>query len=80
MAVKIQIKISLMLLILKTQYFTPEESSQNSINFENNSLSMLHINIRSLQKHFDSLFNLLMTLNVEFQVICITETWCSENS
>ena len=40
---------------------------------------MLHLNIRSLQKNFDSLFNLLMTLKFEFKVICITETWCSDN-
>ena len=41
---------------------------------------MLHLNIRSLQKNFDSLLNLLMTLKFEFKVICITETWCSDNS
>ena len=41
---------------------------------------MLHLNIRSLQKNFDSLCNLLMMLKFEFKVICITETWCSNNS
>ena len=41
---------------------------------------MLQLNIRSLQKIFDSLLNLLMTLKFEFKVICITETWCSDNS
>ena len=41
---------------------------------------MLHLNIRNLQKHFDGLFNLLMMLKFEFKVICITETWCSNNS
>ena len=41
---------------------------------------MLHLNIRSFQKNFDSLLNLLMTLKFEFKVICITETWCSDNS
>ena len=41
---------------------------------------MLHLNIKSLQKNFDSLLNLLMTLKFEFKVICITETWCSDNS
>ena len=40
---------------------------------------MLHLNIRSLQKNFNSLFNLLMTLKSEFQVIFIIETWCSDN-
>ena len=41
---------------------------------------MLHLNIRSLQKNFDSLLNLLMTLKFEFKVICITEAWCSDSS
>ena len=43
-----------------SQYFTPEESSRN--NFDEGSFSMLHLNIRSLQKNFDSLLNRLMTL------------------
>ena len=62
------------------QYFTPEKFSQNLNSFDNSSFSMLHLNIRSLQKNFDSLLNLLMTLKFEFKVICITETWCSDNS
>ena len=63
-----------------SQYFTPEESTRNINHFDKSSFSMLHLNIRSLQKNFDSLFNLLMTLKFEFKVICITETWCSHNS
>ena len=56
-----------------SQYFTPEESSR--INFVKSSFSMLHLNIRSLQKNFDSLFNLLMVVSFEFKVTCITEIW-----
>ena len=41
---------------------------------------MLHLNIRRLQKNFYSLLSLLMTLKFEFKVICITETWCSDNN
>ena len=81
MAVKMQTKISLTLLVLKIhKYFTPEESTRNLNHFDKSSFSMLHLNIRSLQKNFDSLFNLLMTLKFEFKVIYITETWCSDNS
>ena len=61
-----------------SQYFTPEESSRNLNNFDKSSFSMLHLNNRSLQKNFDSLLNLLMTLKFEFKVTCIT--WCSDNS
>ena len=63
-----------------SQYFTPEESTRNLNNFDKSSFSMLHLNIRSLQKNFDNLFNLLITLKFEFKVICITEIWCSDNS
>ena len=63
-----------------SQYFTSEESTRNLNNFGKRSFSVLHLNIRSLQKNLDSLFNLLMTLKFEFKVICITETWCSDNS
>ena len=41
---------------------------------------MLHLIIRNLQKNFDSLFNLLMMLKFDFKVVCVTETWCSDNS
>ena len=63
-----------------SQYLTPEESTRNLNHFDKSSFSMLPLNIRSLQKNFDHLFNLLMTLKFEFKVICITETWCSDNS
>ena len=63
-----------------SKYFTPEESTRNLNHFDKRSFSILHLNITSLQKSFDSLFNLLMTLKFEFKVICITETWCSDNS
>ena len=52
-----------------SQYFSPEESTRNLNQFDKGSFSMLHLNIRSLEKNFDSLFNLLMTLKFEFKVI-----------
>ena len=72
MTAKIHMKISL------THYYRRILTDLN--NFDKSSFLMLHINIRSLQKNFDSLLNLLMTLKFEFKVICITETWCSDNS
>ena len=40
-----------------SQNFTPEESSRNLNNFDKSRFSMLHLNIRSLQKNFDCLLN-----------------------
>ena len=37
--------------------------------------SSLHINIRSLPKHFDDLSEFLLTLNRSFSVIAVSETW-----
>ena len=53
------------------QYFTPEEPSSNLNNFDKSSFSIIHLNIRSFQKNFDSLFNLLMRFKFKFKVICI---------
>ena len=46
---------------------------------ENNdiSCSVLHLNIRSLNKNFECLKNLLVEINFCFKVIYITESWCS---
>ena len=39
---------------------------------------MLHLNVRSLNKNFESLKEFLTTIKFEFKVICLTETWCTE--
>ena len=40
----------------------------------NRSLVLLHINIRSLHKNFDNLYDFLVELNFLPDVICLTET------
>ena len=43
--------------------------------------SSLHINIRSLPKHFDDLSEFFLTLNRSFSIIAVSETWLhSSNS
>ena len=41
---------------------------------ENNSIFILHLNISSLQKHFDELHELLLCLPSHLDILCITET------
>ena len=41
----------------------------------NNDFSILHLNIRSLQKHFDEFKSFLLHLNFTFKVICLSEAW-----
>ena len=40
-----------------------------------NDLNIFHVNIRSLHKNGDELLAYLETLNLSFDVICITESW-----
>ena len=40
---------------------------------------MLHLNVRSLNKNFESPKELLTTIKIEFKVICLTETCCMDD-
>ena len=40
----------------------------------NNSLTILHLNIRSLNKNFDKLHEFLVSIRIRIDVICLTET------
>ena len=37
------------------------------------------MNVRSLSENFESLKELLSTIKFEFKVICLTETWCTDD-
>ena len=59
--------------------------SADDINLELNSsekdaFSMLHLNIRSLNKNFENLRTFLAKLGFGFQIICLTEYWCSADA
>ena len=64
---------------INNTYFTPE--TLKAMIKENNdfSFSDLHLNIRSLNKNFESLKNLLVEINFCLKVICITESWYSDD-
>ena len=49
-------------------------SSGNSIYF-----SLLHLNIRSLNRSFDNLVNFLASITSKFSVIGISETWLADS-
>ena len=54
------------------------EESLNSIAIEDRyagNFSVLHINARSLLKHYDEICDLIARLNFKFSAIVITETW-----
>ena len=45
-----------------------------------NSFSVYHINIRSLNKNFDKLLEFLSIMKNEFDIIAISETWCNDHN
>ena len=59
--------------ILKCHYF--DISQNNQINMkDNNSLSIIHLNIRSLNKNFDKLYDFLLRLTFTPDVLCLSES------
>ena len=45
--------------------------------FEN--ASVLHVNIRGLKTNFENFRNFLNNTGSSFNIICLTETWCSNS-
>ena len=68
-------------LTLESNSLTIEEFNTTCKNLSHQEFSLLHLNIRSLHKHFDSFETFLNTLNnFQFSMIGLTETWLHSNS
>ena len=63
---------------ISSQYCTVEEIASMAV--PDKDLSLFHMNIRSLSLHFDELHALLSCLNVNFEVIGLSETRTSHGS
>ena len=61
---------------LDTKYYTVEETSTYFQQLKTQTFSILNLNIRSLNKNFEKFKLFLKTINFNFKVICLTETWC----
>ena len=59
---------------IDTPYILPEEFESFSCKLNSKSFSILHLNIRSLKKNFDSFKLFLSSLNFEFSILCCLET------
>ena len=60
---------------LDTNYYIPNEVKENLENFKQKSFSVLHLNIRSMSKNFESFREFLDPLCFSFSAICLSETW-----
>ena len=66
--------------MLDTQYLMPDKFKTNFKDFFKNSFSVLHLNIRSINKNFEAFAEIYSKLNHIFSVICFSETWASEEN
>ena len=66
----------------KCDYYIEHTFVKNisKIHEQKRALSMFHMNIKSLPKHFDELQQYLNMLEYDFSVIGISETWLNENN
>lgn len=48
------------------------------LNSANSSIKLFHMNIRSVNKNFDNLLALIKLINIDFDVIVLTECWLSK--
>ena len=64
---------------LSSNYYS--ENSFHRLNESKDpSLSILHCNIRSFFANKNDLFNMISSLNYQFSVICLSETWLTHNN
>ena len=59
-------------------YLFPESFLSEKENSE--TVNAIHVNIRSLSKNFDNLLDILRDSNYSFNILCITETWCTDST
>ena len=64
----------------ETNYLSPSEIDKNFQNFSKESFSVLHLNIRSMNKNFEAFQDFYKSLNTKFSIICLTETWANDSS
>ena len=65
---------------LDTKYFNPAEIREGCDCLWQNGFSVLPINIRTINKSFETLKHFCSTLNCTFSVICFSEAWATDNS
>ena len=63
----------------ESKYYTPLEFNDRFTDSPEN-ISLLHINLRSLNRNFEYFENLLYSIKFNFSVIGISETWLHNNS
>ena len=64
---------------LDSSYYISNAVKEKLENFQQKSFSVLHLNIRSMSKNFESFREFLDSLCFTFSAICLSETWCQSH-
>ena len=67
-------------MILNTPYILPEELQKFLGDDKDENVSVLHLNIRSINKNFENFKMFLSNLNLSFSIICFSETWLNDSN
>ena len=65
---------------LESNYLSLSEIDKSFKNFSTESFSVLHLNIRSMNKNFEAFQDFYKSLNTKFSIICLTETWANDSN
>ena len=60
---------------LETHYCSPNDLKNNFQSFLKDSFSVLHLNIRSMNKNFESFKEFYSKIKFKFSIVCFSETW-----
>ena len=63
--------------VVNSPDYNVDKFNSSSQSLLKNSFSVLHINIRSMNKNFEKLHEYLSHVKGNFSIIAFTETWCS---
>ena len=65
---------------LETNYLSPREIDKNFQNFSEESFSVLHLNIRSMNKNFVTFQDFYKFLNTKLRIAGLTETLVNDSN
>ena len=63
-----------------TKYFSADDIAVELNSSQKDDFSILHLNMRNLNKILENLKAFLVKLGFGFQIICLTESWCSADA
>ena len=65
--------------VVNSPDYNVDKFNSSSHSLLKNSFSVLHINIRSMNKNFEKLHEYLSHEKRNFSIIALTETWCNDD-